>query len=101
MHRAKDAAGLVVEAELRPGIADVADYFTRDAVVVDVGFGSDFAGDYHEASGEHGLARDARSWILSQRGIEDGVRYLVGDFVGVTLGDRLRSKQNSVVIILQ
>src|SRR5437764_7900921 len=99
MNRAEDAARLVIEAVLGSRVSDVADDAARDAGVIDLGLGRNLASDDYQAGCQQRLARNARRWVLSQRGVENRVRYLVGDLVGVTLGDRLRSKQSSVMII--
>jgi S-adenosylmethionine synthetase len=52
-------------------------------------------GDDDQARGDQRLARDARERVVRERGVEDGVRDLVGDLVRVTLGHRLGREQEA------
>ena len=82
------AARLGVEAVLRAGVADVGDRAADEPRDVDVGARRDLAADDYEAGRDERLARDAPGRVVGEDGVEDGVRYLVGDLVGVTFGDR-------------
>src|SRR5579862_4851894 len=88
-HRAR----LVVEAELRAGVADVLDDLTDDFLKVDVAIGRDFSRDDREARGDERFAGDARDRILRDDGVENAVGNLVGDLVGMTFSHRLGCKE--------
>lgn len=85
----KQVASLVVKALLGVIVADVLDGIPDHLLVVDVSSGRDLAKDHDHASLGSGLAGDLGQRVLSQAGIEDGIRNLVGNLVGVTLTNRL------------
>ena len=82
-----------VEAVLAAGVADVGDRVAHDLLVVDDGAGGDFTGDKGDTGRHERFTRHATDWILGKNRIEDGIRNLVGDLVGMPLGHRLRRKQ--------
>ncbi len=81
--RGHDRARLVVEAELGAGVADVLDGLTHGLGEVDVGLGGDLAGDDGQAGGDQRLAGHPAVGILGEDGVQDRIRDLVGDLVGV------------------
>jgi hypothetical protein len=83
------AAGLVVEAEGGVRVAHVLDGFPRQARYVDVALGGDFARHHADSGGDQSLAGHSAVGILLQHRIENRIGYLVGDLVGVPLGDGL------------
>ena len=93
LDRDERAAGQVVEAVVRPGVADVADRVADDRLDVDVGRRRDLAEDHHEARRRRGLAGDARVRVLADDRVEDGVGDLVAHLVGVTLGHRFGGEE--------
>ena len=64
---------------------------------IDVSLGGDFAGDHDQAGGGQGFAGDAAGRIFGEAGIEDRVRNLVGDLVGMALGYGFRRKKITVL----
>lgn len=85
----KQVEGLVVETLLRVVIANISDGVADNLLVVELGLGGDFAKDHDHTSLGGGLASDLGQGILGQAGIENSIRDLVSDLVGVTLTDRL------------
>jgi hypothetical protein len=93
LNRHERPARLVIEAVVRPRVADVADRVTDDRLEIDVGVRRDLAEDEDEPGGRCGLAGDARLRIVTDDLVQDGVRDLVAHLVGVALGDRFRGEQ--------
>ena len=87
VERNDDAAGRRVEAPLGVGVANLRDPFPHELGNVDVDVGGDLTGDDDEPGGDQRLAGNAPLGILRQNGVEDRVRDLVGDLIGVPLGD--------------
>jgi hypothetical protein len=88
----QNGAALVVEADFGVVVADAANGVLCDFAIVDVCFGGDFA-RYHDQPGrDQGFAGDARGRIVGQDGVENGIRYLVGNLVRMALGNRFRSE---------
>ncbi len=85
-----DPAAIAVEPVLGLGVADVADDLAGYAGVVHVVMGGYLAQDDHQAGGGGDLAGHVGLGIAGQDLVQDGVRYLVAQLVGVPLGDRLR-----------
>ena len=84
---------VAVKAIVLPVVSDLSDRPAHDVGDVYVPGGSDFAGHYAEAGGEHRLAGHPRLGIFGQERVEDGVRNLVGHLVRMSLGDRLRGER--------
>ena len=88
-----DGTGVGIESELCAGVADVSYDLADDLLEIDVAVGGDLSHDVDEAGGCAGLAGHAGVGVVGQDLVEDGVRDLVADLVGMALGDGLRSKQ--------
>lgn len=84
----EQVAGLVVKALVRAVVANVLDGITDDLLVVEVGLGADLTEDHDHTSLGSSLASDLGEGVLLQAGIEDGIRDLIGNLVGVTLTNR-------------
>ena len=82
------AAGVRVEALLGGVVADLADHVAHDRRHVAVPGGAHLARHVHEARGDHGLDRHARTGVLGEQVVEDRVGDLVADLVGMPPGDR-------------
>ncbi|MNI36165.1 hypothetical protein D3C73_902080 [compost metagenome] len=54
---------------------------------------ADLAGDHHQIGRRQGLARHARLGVLGQEQVDDGVRNLVGDLVGMAFRDALGGEE--------
>ncbi len=91
-----DGAGVGVEAVECVVIADCCDSSADQALEVDVSLGRDLAGNDDQAGAGQRLARHAAVRILRQAGIENGIRDLVGDLVGMALGHRLTGEEKTL-----
>lgn len=81
--------GLVVETLGGVVVTNVLDSVTDDLLVVELGLGGDLTEDHDHTSLGGSLASNLGEGILSQASVEDGIRDLIGDLVGVTLTDGL------------
>jgi hypothetical protein len=95
--RVDHGAGVGREAEVRVGVADLADRLARDVLDVHVRRRGDLAGHDDEPRVHERLARHAAVRVIAQHGVEDAVGDLVRDLVGVPLGDGFRGEQELVV----
>ncbi|GAA3063183.1 hypothetical protein GCM10020000_53180 [Streptomyces olivoverticillatus] len=97
----RDAAGSAVESLGRGVVSDAQDGVADNGRNIGVGGGGDFARDMHLAGGDQGFDGDAGAAVLGEERVEDGVADLVGDFVGMAFGDRLRGEQATGHAFLQ
>ena len=74
-------------------IADPANRVAGDLGDVDVLGGRDLAGHDDQARRDERFAGDTALWVAGHHGVENPIRDLVGDLVGVPLGHRLRGKE--------
>lgn len=79
--------GLVVETLGGVVVANVLDGVSDNLLVVEGGLGGDLAEDHDHTGLGGGLASDLGEGVLLEAGIEDGVRDLVTDLIGVSLTD--------------
>ena len=84
--------GIGTEAVVGIYIADFADCFLGNCLVVNHCLGGDFTADQTEIGGDHGFAGHTGVGILSQAGVQDRIGNGVSNLVGVTVGDTLRGK---------
>ena len=82
-----DGAAAVVDAVVGVVIADALDGVACDLDVVDIGAGGDFTGEHDQTGVAQRLGGDPAVFVLRENCVENRVRDLVGDFVGVTFGD--------------
>ena len=87
-----DRTGRPVKAHIRRVIADVGDHPAHDGFQIHPGTGGDLSRDDGDAGLDHGLARHAGARVLGQDGVQDRVRNLVGDLVGMALGHGFRGE---------
>src|SRR5450759_3502884 len=85
--------GLPVDAEMSPRVAGAFDCVADDLGHVDIAIGGDLTDNDRQASGQDRLAGHPAEGVLGQDLVEDGVRDLIGEFVGVAFGDRLRGEK--------
>lgn len=96
----EDVAGLVVESLGRVIVADVFDRVTDDLLVVDNGLRRDLAANEDHASLGDRFAGDFGVGILLEMSIEDGIRDLIADLVGMTLSDGLGCEEERLNVLL-
>ena len=82
-----DAAGLGVKAVLGARIADLSNGLPDDPRDVDVAIRGDLPHHHDQAGGHDGLAGHPGQRIFGQDRVEEGVRDLVGQLVGMAFGD--------------
>ena len=85
-------AGIAADAGEVVGVTNIVDDLANDALIVDNGFGGDFASDDGDASRYHGFAGDAAHWVLSEDGVEDAVGDLVSQLVWMAHADGFASE---------
>lgn len=88
----EQVAGLVIETLRRIIVTNVLDGITDNLLVVELGIGGDLAKDHDHTSLGGSLASNLGEGVLSEAGIEDGIRNLISDLVRVTLTDGLGLK---------
>ncbi len=89
-------AALVVNAVFGVVVANALDGVARHLDVVHVGIGGDFTCQDYQTSVAQRLGRYARFGVLLEDRVQDCIRNLVGDFVGMTFGHRFRGKKKIV-----
>src|SRR5918994_4848249 len=87
------AAGLGVEAELGPGVADLGDLLAHERGDIHVGRGRYLAGHDDETRGNERLAGHPAHRVVREGGVEDGVGDLVRYLIRVALGDGLGGEE--------
>ena len=90
-----DGTGVGVKAELCAGVADICHHLADDLLEIDIAVGGDLAHDVDKAGGCAGLAGHTGIGVVGQDLVQNGIRDLVADLVGMSFGDGLRSKQVS------
>ncbi len=93
VNRGQDAARFGIESELGARVPDVSDRGPNHILVFDHRRGGDFAGDDREPGRHQRLAGDASGRVLGEDGVQNRIRNLVGDLVGMSFGHRLRGKE--------
>ena len=83
-----DAARVGVEAVLGPVVADLTDRAAHQPRDVHVGRRRHLTRDDHQAGGDQRLAGDPPTRVVGEHRIENGVGDLVGNLVGMPLGNR-------------
>ena len=83
----QDGARLVVEADVRVVVTDTAHRVLCDFAVVDVGRGGDFTRDHDEAGRHQRFAGNTGFRVFGQDGVEDGIRDLIRNFIGMAFRD--------------
>jgi hypothetical protein len=91
-----DSAGVAVEAVEGIVVSDALDGAADHVLKVDVSFGRDFSGDDYQSGCRESFAGDSAAGIFAKAGVEDGVRDLICDFVGMAFGDRLGGEQVAI-----
>ena len=81
--------------------ADLADLGADDLVVVELGLGRDLAEDHDHVVLGRRLAGDLRVGVLLEAGVEDGIRDLVRELVGVALVHGLGREEEDAPVLLE
>src|SRR5580765_6709169 len=90
---AKHCAGVPVISVLGTIVADAANGAPNQFIVINVGGGGDFACDNCKTSGHQRFAGNTALRVLFHHFIEHRIRNLVGDLVGMALGNGFGGKQ--------
>ncbi len=90
MNGRNDAARISLKHVFATSIADLPNDLACNILNVEICLRFHFAGQYHLAGSDHGLTRHFRTWIVSEEIVDERVRYLIGNLVGVALRNRLR-----------
>jgi len=86
-------ATLVVDAIVGVVVADAFDGVTGDLDVVHMRVGGDLASQHHQTGVGQGFGGDTAAGVLRKDGVEDRVRDLVSDLVGVAFRNGFRGEQ--------
>lgn len=89
----QDVTGLVVETLLGRVVTDLLDGVSDDLLVVDLRPGGDLTEDHDHTGLGGGLTGDLGERVLSETSVEDGIRDLITDLVGVALTNGLGSEK--------
>lgn len=92
--------GLVVKALGGVIVADALNGVTDDLLVVELGLGGDLTEDHDHTGLGGSLASNLGEGVLSQAGVEDGIRDLIGDLVGVTLTNGLGGEKEATLVVV-
>src|SRR5439155_22045711 len=87
-------AGLVVESVRRIVVADIPDRVPHDPRDVHVALGRDLTRHEREPRRHQRLAGNTTGWVLRQDRVQDGVRNLIRDLVGMPFRHGLGSKRH-------
>lgn len=85
----QNVTGLVVEALCGVVVSDVLNGLTDDLLVIDTCLGGDFSKDHNHTSLGGSLASNLGKRVLCQASVEDSIRDLISDLIGVPLSYRL------------
>src|SRR5262249_38772441 len=75
------------------GVTDLAHHLANDIDITNLGIARDLSCHYHHAGFRETFAGHAAVGISGQMSVQDRIRNLVAEFIGMTLGDRLRCEQ--------
>ena len=84
-----DFGGVVVESHCIVVVANAIEHFFGDGGVIHFRGGGHFAGNEQQPGGDEAFASHFGVGVLGEIRIEDGIRNLVSDFVGVAGRNRL------------
>src|SRR5262249_31936435 len=93
VNRRDYGTGVGVKTIQRIVVSDGSYHSANQGLEIDICFGGDFTGDDNQSGSGQRLAGHTAVSIFLQTGIEDGVGNLVGNFVRMSFGYRLRGKQ--------
>ena len=87
-----DGAALGIKAVGGVVVADLVHCAADDAGDIHIAAGGDLTHDHHKAGGGHRLTGHPAIGVLGQDRVQHRIGDLVADFVGMSLGNRFRSK---------
>ena len=82
-----------IETDLLVVVADTPDGVANRPLDIELRVSRDLADDHAQAFGDGGLAGHPSVGVLRQHAVEDRIRHLVTDLVGVAFGDGLRGEE--------
>ena len=93
--RIQNGARLSIKAFAGVHVADVPYGLANDRLKVMRGLflNMHFTGNQHETRRHQRFASHKSTWLVSQKGIENGVADKISNLIGMSLGDRLRAKK--------
>lgn len=100
----ENSASLGIEFEVAAVIAYTLDYSAGDIHQIDIGLAFDFTCHHDLSGGDEGLAGYFGGWIVGEKFVKNGIGNLVGNFVGVSFGNRFGGEKiifvgHSVIIL--
>ena len=88
-------AGFGIKAVFGTHIADVCDHAAGNGGDIHIALGGDLTHHMHKAGGAGGFAGHTGIGIFGENGVQHSIADLVANFVGMSFGNGLRSKQGS------
>ena len=77
---------------------NIQDGFAHDAGDIDVSVGGYLTGNVYLPGSDQSFNSNVRAGVSLEESVEDGIRNLITDFVGVTFSHRLTGKKAKMVI---
>ena len=93
MECGEHAAAVGIEPVVALGIADIADGVAGDGFHIHADVGTHLTHHHHHTGGAETLAGHLGFGVSGQECIQDGVAYLVRNFVGMSFRHRFRRKE--------
>lgn len=88
-----------ISAEIAHGVADAVDYARHNLVVGNLCLGSNLAANDDLARRSEDLHGDVGIGILPEMRVQNSVRHLIAELVGMTGTDRFRRDQSDVFLV--
>ena len=88
-----NSESISIIAEIRRVISYIRDRLSSNTDIIDIRGSRDLSRKNAKSSIHQSLGCNSGFWILFEDGIEDGIWYLIGNFIGMTFWDRLRSEK--------
>lgn len=88
-----------ISAEIAHGVADAINGICDDSAAVHLRLRGNLAADDHLTRRSEDLHSDAGIGILPEMRVQNGVRHLIAEFVGMTGADGFRRNQSDVFLV--
>ena len=88
-----------ISAKIAHGIADAVDHACHDLVIGNLCRGGDLAANDDLTRRSEDLHGDAGIEILPEMQVQNGVRHLIAEFVGMTGADGFRRNQSDIFLV--